>query len=316
MTEPDTITREAGSPGTRAERPRPITLSHRLEFAGYIAIRALMRALPFKLASDMMAWLWQLIAPRMHRHERALKHLRLAYPEKTDAEREAIAHAMWGHLGRTMAESFVIDRIAASADMISFAIPPDVQKFIDEKRPMILAGLHLGNWELAAVGGSQNDLKIDLAGVYQRILNPLVDRSIRNARAPYYSAGLYTKGHDTVKTLMRLMRQGKCIGIVSDLRDNRGLPVPFFGQVANSSPFPAMLSVLYDAPIVAVQCVRLTPSSFRIELETVVATDGANRDETIAARTAALHAVFERFIRRNPEQWMWAHRRWDIERRY
>lgn len=256
-----------------------------------------------------MAWLWQKIAPHMHRHERVLKHLRLAYPEKTEAERAAIAHAMWGHLGRTMAESFVIDRIANSPRMISFKIQPAVQHFIDDHRPMILAGLHLGNWELAAVGGAR--LKLDLAGVYQRILNPLVDNAVRQTRAPYYPAGLYTKGHDTVKTLMRLIRQGKSIGIVSDLRDNRGLPVPFFGHPANSSPFPAMMSVIYDAPIVAVQCVRLDYNVFRIDLDLVVAPEGSNRDHTIANRTAALHAQFEQFIRRHPEQWMWAHRRWD-----
>ena len=314
MTKSDTITREAGTPESRSERPRHISFGHRLEYAGYLLIRAAIRALPFELASDLMAWLWQLIAPHMFRHERALKHLRLAYPEKTEVERAAIAHAMWGHLGRTMAESFVIDRIANSADMITLEISPEIQKFIDEKRPMILAGLHLGNWELAAVGGSQ--LELDLAGVYQRILNPLVDNAIRQARLPYYPSGLYTKGHDTVKILMRLMRQGKSIGIVSDLRDNRGLPVPFFGQLANSSPFPAMLSVLYDAPIVAVQCVRLKYNAFRVVLELVTARDSESRDEMIAARTAELHAIFERFVRRNPEQWMWAHRRWDQPQKY
>lgn len=288
---------------------RRVTLAHRLEYFGFLIIRSLIRALPIKYASDVSAFLWQKIAPRLHRHERALRHLRLALPEASEADRNRIAYDMWGHLGRTMAESFVIDRIAADPQLIEYSLAPEVQRLIKEKRPMVLVSLHLGNWELAGVGASQHG--VELAGLYQKLLNPLVERSIKSLRSPLYKAGLYSKGHDTVKTLMSLIKRGKSVGIISDLRDNRGLKIPFFGHAAKSSPFPAILSVLYDAPIIAAQTIRIDSNKFRIEAELVLAPDGKNRDETIYNRTAAIHAIFERWIRRNPEQWMWAHRRWD-----
>ncbi len=43
------------------------------------------------------------VAPRNRRHQRALANLAIAFPEKTEAERDRIARAMWGNLGRVMA---------------------------------------------------------------------------------------------------------------------------------------------------------------------------------------------------------------------
>lgn len=309
MRTPKPISRKPGTIKIRKHRVRKVTSKLRLEYAGYVLVRLLIRSIPFRVASDLSARLWQLIAPRLHRHERALKHLRLAYPDMPASECEAVILRMWGNLGRTMAESFVIDRIASSSSMIEVSIPDDVQRFIDEKRPLILTSLHLGNWELSAVAATMRG--IELAGLYQRILNPLVDQAVTQSRAPFYKAGLLSKGHDTVKTFMRLIRDGTSVGIVSDVRDKRGIPVEFFGREAPTSPFPAMLSVLYNAPIIAAQCVRVAPDQFHVSVEHVSAPDGNSRDETIRNRTVALHAVFERWIRANPDQWMWAHRRWD-----
>lgn len=309
MSNTDTITRETGSGPDRHERSRPITFSHRVEYLGFLALRGLIRALPFKTASNLSATLWQWIAPRLHRHERALKHLRMAMPDKSEQERASIAQAMWGHLGRTMAESFLIDRIANDPAMIEFALSDDVRQLLDAKRPIVFVSLHLGNWELVGLGATRHG--VELAGVYQRIVNPLIDKSVTDLRAQYYQAGLFSKGHNTVKNLMALLRQGKSVGIISDLRDKRGVAVPFFNHPASSSPFPAIMSVMYDAPIVAAQSIRIAPDRFRMEAELVTTPDGASRDETIYNRTAAIHATFERWIRQNPEQWMWAHRRWD-----
>lgn len=301
---------EADKRGPRKKRKkRPSLFTYRLEYVGYLVMRFILRALPFRVASTLSSSLWRLLAPRLYRHPRALKHLRLAYPEKSEAECEAIAIGMWGNLGRTMAEAFVIDRLAKRDTVFEFAIPPDIEADLRAKKPMIITMPHLGNWELVAV--VMTLFGHEFAAIYQRVLNPFVDRAVVRTRAPFYTAGLFPKGHDSVRNIMRLLKQGKAIGIVSDLRESRGLKIPFFNRDAKTSPFPAMLSVLYDAPIVATRCVRVAPDRFLIEMKYVTAPDGQTRDATIYNRTAAIHAIFEDWIRQYPEQWMWAHRRWD-----
>jgi KDO2-lipid IV(A) lauroyltransferase len=64
-------------------------------------------------ASALGGRLWRWIAPLTPRHERALTHLQMAFPDMGDAERRADRAAMWDNLGRVFAETFVLDRLAA-----------------------------------------------------------------------------------------------------------------------------------------------------------------------------------------------------------
>ena len=88
----------------------PKGLRLRLEFAGLWLAIVIARAMPVQAASWLSGKLWRFVAPRLGRQKRALANLELAYPEKSPGEREAIAAAMWEHLGRTFAESLCIKR--------------------------------------------------------------------------------------------------------------------------------------------------------------------------------------------------------------
>src|SRR5579884_1699174 len=90
-----------------------------VEYAGFRLIAAICATLPIELASGISGWLWRNIAPFFERHRRALAHLRLALPETSEPEREAIARAMWEQLGRTFAEFFHLHELAQS-DRIEF----------------------------------------------------------------------------------------------------------------------------------------------------------------------------------------------------
>ena len=68
-------------------------LRYRIEYAGLRVLVGLVRLLPLDTAANLSAWAWQKIAPRNRRHQRALANLAIAFPEKSEAEREAIARA-------------------------------------------------------------------------------------------------------------------------------------------------------------------------------------------------------------------------------
>ena len=91
----------------------------RLEFAALWLAIVLARAMPVQTASWLSGNIWRLIAPRLGRQKRALANLELAYPEKSPADRKAIAAAMWENLGRTFAESLHIQALTKS-DRIVF----------------------------------------------------------------------------------------------------------------------------------------------------------------------------------------------------
>lgn len=281
------------------------TFRYRLEYAGLRAVAALIRALPLETASNLSAFCWRTVAPRLRRHPRAVANLQAAFPEKPRAECERIARNMWATLGRIFAESFRIDDIIREGRIV---IDADSVDRLPADRRFVAAAPHQGNWELGV--GVLQQIGGNGAGIYQRIKNPLVEDYVRRMRAPLYPAGLWPKQEDAGRRALRHVRNGGVLATMADLRDQHGLMVPFFGRPAPTSPFPAMVARMTGAPLFAVEIVRLPGVRFRISMVPVEVAATGDRQADIADATARLHACFEAFIRRNPDQWMWAHRRW------
>ena len=279
----------------------------RIEFAAFRLAAAAFAALPLETASALSGRCWRLVAPRLKRHRRALDNLALAYPQMSLAERERVALAMWDNLGRTFAEFFHMEQIIAE-DRIAFE-PLERFEAIAAAGPCVLCGAHLGNWEILAYFGPRFGLP--LAGVYQNLTNPLVDRWLREKRSPLYRGGLFGKSPATARALVRVAREGGYPAFLADQRTGHGIPAPFFGRPANSLTFPALIARTVGIPLYAGRVLRRPGVRFSICIEPVEVPRTADREADVRVATANLQAQIEQFVREAPEQWMWAHRRWD-----
>ncbi|MDX2158866.1 MAG: lipid A biosynthesis acyltransferase [Hyphomicrobiaceae bacterium] len=293
------------------------SLKDRIEHAGLRLALAVARRLSIEQLASAGAMLMRTVGPRLRQHKRALANLAIAFPDKSDAERQAIACAMWANMGRTYAETLVLDRIVAEPSRIAF---PDRQAWTEraaDGMPIVGCTLHLGNWEvatlpLAAVGRRAT-------GVYKPLDNPLIDAWLVATRTALYPGGLLGKadrdagaqGHRTARQLIDRARSGGALGFVCDHFDRRGDPIPFMGRTARFATIPAMIARHVGARLWLGRALRLGESSrFRIELvELDLPRTGDKRADGIAA-TTAIFAVFERWIREHPEQWMWWNTRW------
>ena len=167
----------------------------------------------------------------------------------------------------------------------------------------------MGNWEIMALAGTR--FGVPLTGVYQQLTNTLVDSYTLEQRAPLYSGGLFDKSPATARTLLRRAREGGYPAFVADLREKRGVPTIFFGRRAMSNPFPALIARSVGLPLYAARVLRKPGVKFQMRIEEVEVPRTGDRDADVLAATQALQARFEEFVREAPEQWMWAHRRWD-----
>jgi KDO2-lipid IV(A) lauroyltransferase len=285
----------------------PKGLRPRLEFAALLVIVFIARAMPVQLASWLSGKLWRFIAPHLRRQRRALANLEYAYPEKSPGQRREIAAAMWENLGRTFAESLHIQALTKS-DRIVFEPSESFDEAASGSKPFIVCGLHLGNWEILAHGGQR--LGISLIGVYQRMSNPHVDTLMRSMREPLYMSGLTPKTPMAARVLLRAIKNGASPCFLADLRDDNGPSVPFFGRLARSTVFPALLARTAGIPLYAGAAFRRPGGRFSIRIAPIAMpmTDDNAADALTATKT--LHRQFEAFIREAPEQWMWAHRKW------
>ena len=293
-------------------------LRFRLEYGLLRLLIALVRAMPLDRAAEISGRCWRAIAPKLRRHQRALANLAIAYPEKSLAEREAIARDMWEHLGRVMAETMQIDRLIQEPDRFEYVNPRMFLRYKGKLGPLIGASLHMGNWELAiwplVVAGANP------AAVYRTVKNPYVDAYLRHQRRDLYPGGLLGKGkvdgnweegQKTARQITDHVRQGGRLGIVCDLYDKNGLAVPFFGVPAKSVTIAAMIARRVGARIWLARCLRIGKASrFRIEIKELKVPRSANAGDDVKWVTAAMQREFEAWIRESPEQWMWSNRRW------
>lgn len=285
----------------------PTELRYRLEYAGFRLIQTAISARPLEAASRESGMAWRLIAPHLHRQKRALDNLALAFPDMPLDKRERIAADMWENLGRTFAEGFFLKEIMAEG-RVTYE-PMEQLREIASGGPCIVCGLHLGNWELVAYAGKL--MGAPFTGVYQRLSNPYVDAATLKLREAVYEGGLLPRTTATARTLLKTARQGGYPAVLADLRDDRGAAVPFFGALARSTVFPALLARTTGLPLYAGAAFRRPNVHFVIRGARIPVPETNDREADAIIATAALQKQFEAFIREAPEQWMWAHRKWD-----
>jgi KDO2-lipid IV(A) lauroyltransferase len=290
-------------------------LRYCIEYALLRFIVQMVRLVPIDVGANVSGLIWRVIAPHNWRHQRALENLAIAFPEKSVQERQDIALAMWENLGRVMAETMQIDRIVAEPERIKIADERVFERYRDKLGPAIGVTLHTGNWELAiwpfTVAGNNP------AAVYRTIKNPYIDRYLRQTRGKLYPGGLLgrgrspAEGHNTARLIMDFVRQGGRLGLVCDLHDRTGLPVPFFGRPARSVAIPAIIARRVGARIWMGRCLRLGKQSrFQIDWKELKVPRGRNHADDVKWITAEMQKQFEMWIREVPEQWMWSNRRW------
>lgn len=283
-------------------------LRYRIEGRALAVAVYLFRLIPVDIASTLMGFLWRVFAPLNVRHKRALLHLEHALPEIGETRRREIVSAMWDNLGRVTAETFHNRDLVCKDERFEVVVDDTTQRVLSGKGQAVFVSLHSGNWEVCIHPIIKHGRTV--AGVYQALKNPYADQVVRQMREDLYQLGLYSKGHRTARKLLSLVRQGGLVALMADLRETRGIKVRFFGRQAYANPIPASLARAGKIPIVAARVIRLKGARFQIEASTIQVPLTADRKADIQKATEDLHQLFEKWIRENPEQWMWIHRKW------
>ena len=122
---------------------------------------------------------------------------------------------------------------------------------------------------------------------------------------------LIKTGLDAPMKAADALAAGKHVGMLVDQYYVRGVPVTFFGRQTMANPLIARLARQIDCPIHGTRVVRLPGHRFRADLTEAVepVRDGDGRVD-VAGTMQAITNVVEGWIRENPEQWLWLHRRW------
>jgi KDO2-lipid IV(A) lauroyltransferase len=266
--------------------------------------------------ADFFASVTRRIGPWLPEQKTGRANLTAAFPEKSPNEIEAILTGVWDNLGRVGAEFAQIDRIwdfdenRPNAGRVE--IPADsVARFLklrDDGKGALLFASHLANWELPALAGPAYGL--DSAILFRRPNIASVDRAIQNIRSVNMGTMIATT-HDAPLRLAQALQKGVHVGMLVDQYFGRGVDVTFFGRTTKANPLLARLARQVECPIVGARIIRLPNHRFRAELsdEVTPVRDSEGKID-VQGTMQAVTSVIEGWVRENPEQWLWLHRRW------
>ena len=278
---------------------------------GAIAEAALagLRALGPDRASALGGAIARAIGPHLGVSRVARDNLRRAMPELDAAARERILREVWDNLGRVAGEFPHLRALAESrTELVGAEI---LKRVVDGGRGAILFTAHAANWEVAPMVAQRHGLSLNV--IYRAPNNPHLAALIARERGA--SAGsIIAKGAQGARETIRLLQAGQPIGLLLDQKMNDGIPVPFFGIEAMTPPAAALLALRYGVPLIPGRVERLGGARFRVTVgEPIPVADTGDRHADARRIMGAVSAEIERWVRADPGQWLWQHRRWPKE---
>ncbi len=295
----------APAPPPRGRRRLP-GFRHGAEACGIFLAWGLFSALPLDWASAFGGWVARAIGPRLKVSRRARRNLHLAFPDKDRGEVDSILLQVWDNVGRVVAEFPHLERIAA--ERLDIVGAHHVTALRDDGLPGFLVSAHFGGWELSGPIAARLGLPVHV--VYRAANNPWVEKLFRKARG-VSAEGFIPKGAEGARDLVAVMRAGGHLGMLVDQKMNDGIAVPFMGRDAMTAPAVARLALKFGCPIVAGRIERTGGAHFRATLEPPIPLpDSGDRQRDVYAVMLQINATIERWVRAQPGQWLWLHRRW------
>ena len=262
----------------------------------------ILKKLPTKTASNVGAVLGGLAGLLMKRRNHiGMINLKIAFPQKTEAERRAILKQMWRHWGRFYAEMPHANDLFKEATFIGL---DHLKEAVRAGKGGFVCSAHLGNWELAVSQPLFEDFYLN--PVYRRANNPWLDKLMFQRR----TGVLIPKGVTGARKIIEVLHQNGFVVMLCDQKLREGIPVPFFGREAMTAPAIAVLALKFQVPIIMARSIRQPDGHFTMEISPPLPMpENRESDEAVQQIMTQINQTLESWIRENPEQWLWIHRR-------
>ena len=291
---------------------RPVSIAHRLEYAGLRTAVAALSALRWRRASALGGALGRLgYWPFGVRRRVVERQIEAAFPEWDAARVAQVARGAYDHLGRLAVETALMPSLGQRGilDLVSRTTGWDLlERAAAEKRGVLLIAGHFGNWEVSGAYIAARGIPVDV--IVRRMSNSIFDRYLNQTREDLGMTVVYDA--DAVRRTTRSIKEGRAIGFLADqgVLNLASTYVPFFGRPAKTPRGPAVFTLRYHVPTLFIAAIREPDGRFHLSFEDVPYEETGDREHDVDAIVASYTRILEGFVRRTPEQYFWQHRRW------
>jgi KDO2-lipid IV(A) lauroyltransferase len=241
----------------------------------------------------------------------AKDNLGRAFPEWDEARIDRTARGVYAHFGTVILdllwmEGRRVEDLLALADLEGVE---HLQRARAAGRGVVAPSAHYGNWEIQAVASVP--LVGAVASIARPLDNPALDRRLVALRTSTGNKVIYKQ--KALAQVMRTIRDGGIVAVLIDqnVQERDGIFVRFFGRPAATTTVAAAVALKTGCAIVPVHCALRPNGRYLMRYGPPVEWTGSGRkDDDVEELTQHLTGIVEGWVRENPEQWLWLHRRW------
>ncbi len=240
-----------------------------------------------------------------------LRHLRIAYPEKSDAEISDLGRRNFVMLGKNAGEILRSSRIRNLRQLEEILVTHGLEHFEiahEKGNGVIFLTCHLGAFDLQVTNMAMRGLNPNIIGT------PLKDKRLNDLLWNYrnlHGAIAIARGKETFR-MLKVLKSGGSVALLIDQDTKvKTVFVDFYGVPASTPVGATVLAMKTGAAIIptyiylgedGMQHMHLLP-----EIPMRISND---EDDDVRFNTQVLTNFIEEKIREHPDQWVWMHERW------
>lgn len=249
--------------------------------------------------------------------KKTLKHLQMVFGHQYPVSRiNQMAKEVFLNLARNMVDairlqkydSHLIDNLAGAMGL------EKIDGALEKGKGLLLLTSHSGNWELLGAYLAFKGYPLHVVGApsYDPRLDELIIKNRQHSGARYIA-----RNASASKKILQALRRNEIVGLLIDQDSKKfeGVFVDFMGREAFTPIGPVLLAMKKNAPIMPIAIHmhgdyrHLIEVGDEIELEIT-----GDKSHDLTVNTQKCSKAVEKFILKQPTQWIWMHDRWKTKR--
>jgi KDO2-lipid IV(A) lauroyltransferase len=244
--------------------------------------------------------------------KRAIENLQRSFPEKGQEWIEQTARRSFEHIAMLAFDVFNTTRLIRQSTWkryIEFEDIEEVLRMLLEGQGIIMVTGHYGNFEV--LGYALAVFGLESYSVARPIDNPYINKYLMGVRQQHGQKIVDKKG--ATEAMLEVLKNGETLCFIADQNaGKKGMFVDFFHRKASTYKSIGLLAIEYNLPIVVGYCRRIDDQyHFKLGVQRIIRPgDWEEQENPLRWITAEYTRAIEEFVRDDPEQYWWVHRRW------
>jgi KDO2-lipid IV(A) lauroyltransferase len=237
-----------------------------------------------------------------------------SFPNLSVKERKEIMNKFYHHLCDLIIESIHLFSIKLPElqKRIKYRNPEVVNAFYEKGKSVIICGGHYNNWEYAAISFNL-DIKHQAAGIYTPLTNKFFNKKMHDSRSEF-GMDLIAK-LDVKKYFTKNKNQLSAIIFAIDQSPTYSRKVywtKFLNQETPVAFGTERYCRIFDYPVVFAKIYKMKRGHYEVEYETICEDPSKSAHGEITEKSTKL---LESIIAKEPQYWLWTHKRWKRKRK-